>query len=64
MIRNNYLNPYVISKPEITFVKRNVDDEYLILASGDFWDMVSSETACLVARECLEEDAIFYSKVN
>ncbi|KAG5605327.1 hypothetical protein H5410_026819 [Solanum commersonii] len=47
---NYYLKPYVISTPNITFVKTNVDDECLILPSDGLWDVVSSETVCQVAR--------------
>ncbi|KAG5605335.1 hypothetical protein H5410_026827 [Solanum commersonii] len=38
--RYNYLKSYVTSKPEITFVKNNVDDECLILMSDGLWDVV------------------------
>ncbi|KAG5605328.1 hypothetical protein H5410_026820 [Solanum commersonii] len=53
-------SPVSISKPEITFVKRKVDDECFILASDGLWDVVSSETTCWMARVCLQGDAIFY----
>lgn len=56
------MKPYVISEPEITFLKRNVSDECLILASDGLWDVVSNEMACRVARECLQGDAIFSSQ--
>lgn len=43
------------SEPEITFTKREVDDECLILASDGLWDVLSSDVACGVASECLRE---------
>ncbi|KAG5605333.1 hypothetical protein H5410_026825 [Solanum commersonii] len=55
-----YLKLYVISKLEIIFVKNNVDDECLILASDGLWDVVSSKMACWVARVCLHGDATFF----
>uniref|UniRef100_M1DLW0 protein-serine/threonine phosphatase n=1 Tax=Solanum tuberosum TaxID=4113 RepID=M1DLW0_SOLTU len=60
-IGDSYLKPYVISEPEFTFVKRKVNDECLILASDGLWDVVSNETACRMARVCLQGDAIFFS---
>ncbi|OIT31613.1 PREDICTED: probable protein phosphatase 2C 75 isoform X1 [Nicotiana attenuata] len=55
-IGDNYLKPYVTSEPEITFRKREAEDECLILASDGLWDVLSSEVACAVARECLREE--------
>ena len=52
---DKYLKSVVISEPEITFTKREPDDECLILASDGLWDVLSSELACEVARECLQE---------
>lgn len=56
-IGDKYLKSVVISEPEITFTKRESDDECLILASDGLWDVLSSELACEVARECLQEGA-------
>ncbi|KAL2541615.1 Protein phosphatase 2C 3 [Abeliophyllum distichum] len=53
-IGDNYLKPYVISEPEVTITDRTVEDECLILASDGLWDVVSNETACGVARMCLQ----------
>ncbi|XP_051116426.1 protein phosphatase 2C 37-like [Andrographis paniculata] len=53
-IGDNYLKPYVISEPEVTVTERSPDDECLILASDGLWDVVSNETACGVARMCLQ----------
>ena len=52
-IGDNYLKPYVISEPEVTITERTDDDECLILASDGLWDVVSNETACNIARMCL-----------
>ncbi|CAL5035649.1 unnamed protein product [Urochloa decumbens] len=48
------LRPEVIAEPEITITKRTSDDQCLILASDGMWDVISNETACHVARQCLE----------
>ncbi|KAL0735155.1 hypothetical protein Bca4012_011365 [Brassica carinata] len=53
-IGDNYLKPYVISKPEVTVTDRVKGDEFLILASDGLWDVVSNETACNVVRMCLK----------
>ncbi|EFH39298.1 predicted protein, partial [Arabidopsis lyrata subsp. lyrata] len=50
---DNYLKPYVISKPEVTVTDRANGDDFLILASDGLWDVVSNETACSVVRMCL-----------
>ncbi|XP_016432632.1 putative protein phosphatase 2C 75 [Nicotiana tabacum] len=55
-IGDTYLKPYVTSEPEITFTKREPEDECLILASDGLWDVISTEMACEVARECLREE--------
>lgn len=52
-IGDNYLKPYVTSKPEVTVIDRTDEDECLILASDGLWDVVSNDTACGVARICL-----------
>ncbi|XP_010443659.1 PREDICTED: probable protein phosphatase 2C 78 [Camelina sativa] len=52
-IGDNYLKPYVISKPEVTVTDRVNEDDFLILASDGLWDVVSNETACSVVRMCL-----------
>lgn len=56
------MKPYVISEPEITFTKRSENDECLIFASDGLWDVVSTEMACHVARECLQGDTVFSSR--
>ncbi|KAF8088843.1 hypothetical protein N665_0528s0001 [Sinapis alba] len=53
-IGDNYLKPYVIPDPEVTVTDRTDDDECLILASDGLWDVVTNETACGVARMCLQ----------
>lgn len=54
-IGDRYLKPIVISQPEITFTRREPEDECLIIASDGMWDVLSNELACEVARECLRE---------
>ncbi|CAI9092487.1 OLC1v1027739C1 [Oldenlandia corymbosa var. corymbosa] len=53
-IGDNYLKPYVISEPEVTVIDRTDEDDCLILATDGLWDVVSNETACGVARMCLQ----------
>ncbi|KAL1535584.1 protein-serine/threonine phosphatase [Salvia divinorum] len=53
-IGDSYLKPYVIPEPEVTVTDRTAEDECLILASDGLWDVVSDQTACGVARMCLE----------
>ncbi|CAL5035648.1 unnamed protein product [Urochloa decumbens] len=48
------LRPDVIAEPEITITERMADDQCLILASDGMWDVISNETVCHVARQCLE----------
>ncbi|KAJ8536720.1 hypothetical protein K7X08_035121 [Anisodus acutangulus] len=55
-IGDTYLKPYITSEPEMTFTKREAEDECLILASDGLWDVISSELACDVAKKCLLED--------
>ncbi|XP_010317462.1 probable protein phosphatase 2C 75 isoform X1 [Solanum lycopersicum] len=54
-IGDNNLKPYITSEPEMTFTKREAEDECLILASDGLWDVVSSDIACAVGRECLRQ---------
>lgn len=53
-IGDSYLKPYVIPEPEVTITDRTAEDECLILASDGLWDVVSDQTACGVARMCLQ----------
>ena len=50
-----YLKPIVTAEPEISFTKRDPEDECLILASDGLWDVLSNDLACEVASECLRE---------
>ncbi|KAL8552018.1 hypothetical protein ACS0TY_000904 [Phlomoides rotata] len=53
-IGDDYLKPYVIPEPEVTITDRTAEDECIILASDGLWDVVSNQTACGVARMCLQ----------
>ncbi|KAK2453284.1 protein phosphatase 2C [Trifolium repens] len=53
-IGDQYLRPYVISKPEVTVTKRTIDDEFLILASDGLWGVMSSEIASQIVRKCFK----------
>ncbi|KAL5570118.1 hypothetical protein UlMin_026693 [Ulmus minor] len=57
-IGDTYLKPIVTSKPEITFTKREPEDECLVLASDGLWDVLSNEMACEVASRCLREGTL------
>lgn len=52
-IGDNYLKPYVCAEPEVTITERTDADDCLILASDGLWDVISNETACGIARMCL-----------
>ncbi|GAB4858700.1 hypothetical protein Ancab_010173, partial [Ancistrocladus abbreviatus] len=51
---DKYLKPFVTSEPEITFRRRESEDECLVIASDGLWDTTSNQLACDVVRECLE----------
>lgn len=44
------MKPWVIAEPEVTFMTRSEDDEFLILASDGLWDVMSSDDAVKLAR--------------
>ncbi|CAN8312390.1 unnamed protein product [Cochlearia groenlandica] len=50
-IGDEYLEPYVIPDPEVTFMPRAREDECLILASDGLWDVMSNQEACDFARK-------------
>ncbi|KAJ4969732.1 hypothetical protein NE237_002831 [Protea cynaroides] len=56
-IGDSYLKPYVVSEPEVTITERTEEDECLILASDGLWDVVSNDTACSIARMCIDGQA-------
>ncbi|KAJ4969428.1 hypothetical protein NE237_016129 [Protea cynaroides] len=56
-IGDSYLNPYVVSEPEVTITEQTEEDECLILASDGLWDVVSNDTACSIARMCIDGQA-------
>ncbi|XP_011041658.1 PREDICTED: probable protein phosphatase 2C 75 [Populus euphratica] len=55
-IGDEYLKPFVIPAPDITFTKRESEDDCLLLASDGLWDVLSGDLACKVARQCLREE--------
>uniref|UniRef100_A0A1J3D9D3 protein-serine/threonine phosphatase n=1 Tax=Noccaea caerulescens TaxID=107243 RepID=A0A1J3D9D3_NOCCA len=50
-IGDEYLEPYVIPDPEVTFMPRAREDKCLILASDGLWDVMSNQDACEFARK-------------
>ncbi|XWS27265.1 hypothetical protein CRYUN_Cryun26dG0100000 [Craigia yunnanensis] len=50
---DNYLKPYVSCEREVTITDRTAEEEFFILASDGFRDVVSNDTAYGVARMCL-----------
>ncbi|KAG2319778.1 hypothetical protein Bca4012_053963 [Brassica carinata] len=59
-IGDQYLEPYVIPDPEVTFMPRAREDECLILASDGLWDVMSNQDACEFARRRI----LFWHKRN
>ncbi|KAL6549792.1 hypothetical protein OROMI_020280 [Orobanche minor] len=54
-IGDSYLKPLVISEPDVTFTRRDKEDEFLILASDGLWDVMSAQLACEITHECLND---------
>ncbi|KAB5524141.1 hypothetical protein DKX38_021890 [Salix brachista] len=52
-IGDEYLKPFVSSKPEVTVIDRTENDEFIILASDGLWDVITNESACRVTKRCL-----------
>lgn len=52
-IGDRYLKPSIIPEPEVMFVPRAREDEFLIMASDGLWDVMTNEEACEVARKRL-----------
>ncbi|KAJ1400691.1 hypothetical protein SESBI_29382 [Sesbania bispinosa] len=50
-IGDRYLKPWIIPEPEVNIVRREKNDECLILASDGLWDVMTNEEACDVARK-------------
>lgn len=63
-VGDQYLKPFVISKPEVMVTKRSDHDEFLILASDGLWDVVSNEAACQVVRRCFSGRIKWASSVD
>ncbi|OMO79717.1 phosphatase 2C (PP2C)-like protein [Corchorus capsularis] len=53
-IGDQYLKPYVISKPEVSVIERTKADTFIVLASDGLWDVVSNEIACEVVKRYLD----------
>ncbi|KAF8025637.1 hypothetical protein BT93_F2471 [Corymbia citriodora subsp. variegata] len=49
-IGDRFLKPWVIPVPEVTFMTRSEDDDFLILASDGVWNVMSNEEAVAFAR--------------
>ncbi|KAJ0713975.1 putative protein-serine/threonine phosphatase [Helianthus annuus] len=56
LLGDRLLKQWVTSEPEISITKREVGDECLILGSDGLWDVLSSELACNIVHECLQEN--------
>lgn len=50
-----FLKPHVISEPDVTFTRRDVEDDFVIVASDGMWDVIPTEMAGRVASQCLKE---------
>ena len=55
---DKHLKPSVITVPEFTFVKRNQEDECIIIASDGLWDVLSTEVAGDMACKLLQHERI------
>ncbi|XVF51331.1 hypothetical protein PTKIN_Ptkin04bG0176300 [Pterospermum kingtungense] len=53
-IGDQYLKPYVTSKPEVSVTERTKSDTFVVLASDGLWDVVSNEIACEVVKRYLD----------
>lgn len=49
-IGDGYLKPCIIPDPEVMFVPRVKEDDFLILASDGLWDVMTNDEACEAAR--------------
>lgn len=49
------MRPYVIAEAEIVKVRRQLNDELLIVATDGLWDKLSNEEACAIARHRMVE---------
>lgn len=45
----------MISEPEVRLIRREEDDDFMIVASDGMWDMVTNDMAGRVAHQCLRE---------
>ncbi|XP_057415139.1 protein phosphatase 2C 50-like [Lotus japonicus] len=50
-IGDRYLKPWIIPDPEVTIMRREKNDELLIVACDGLWDVMTNEEACDVARK-------------
>ena len=65
MTGNRHLKKYLIPNPDVTLRTRDSKDEFLIIASAGFWVVVSTHTACHVARGCFRHShPPYYANAN
>jgi len=53
--KESFAADLVIPTPEITTFDITVEDEFVIIASDGLWDVVSSEEAATLVKECFKE---------
>lgn len=47
------LRPYVTADPDVCCVKRQANDEFLIIATDGLWDVMENDEAARLARKCI-----------
>lgn len=62
-IGNHLLKGIIILEPKITITKKEVEDDFLILASNDLWDVFSDAWACEIVSSYLRDEALNSSHI-
>eukprot|EP01024_Parvocaulis_polyphysoides_P045600 TRINITY_DN42712_c0_g1_i1.p1 TRINITY_DN42712_c0_g1~~TRINITY_DN42712_c0_g1_i1.p1 ORF type:complete len:414 (-),score=58.69 TRINITY_DN42712_c0_g1_i1:98-1249(-) len=52
-IGDSQLKPYITADPEITVLRRNPEDQIVIMASDGLWDVFDNQEACNLALRCI-----------
>lgn len=58
------MKPFVISEPDVTFTRRDEEDEFVIVASDGMWDVIPTDMAGRVVGQCLREPASLLPEPN
>eukprot|EP01023_Acetabularia_acetabulum_P022213 TRINITY_DN21923_c0_g1_i2.p1 TRINITY_DN21923_c0_g1~~TRINITY_DN21923_c0_g1_i2.p1 ORF type:complete len:186 (+),score=46.30 TRINITY_DN21923_c0_g1_i2:7-564(+) len=52
-IGDTQLKPYITADPEITVMRRQSEDQIIIMASDGLWDVFDNQEACNLALRCI-----------